>query len=515
MQHINPALPNYPTIIHALADAVAQAPDHIASICSGRSLSFAQLGRAVTGLSRCIRALVTVDSRVMIMLSNSLEMEVAVFAAMAAQTQVIPANPFLTERELVSVLKAAEPALIIYDIKQADKLLPLLRDAGIERTLPVNLQDGSTLNGWLETDTASFPDTLMPAPDKPGLMFLSGGTTGIPKCVNHLHRGVITSVRLHVHTWPLNFTRERFLTVAPMYHIWGLGYSVFVPVYAKGTLVIIPKYNPEAVLQSLHEHKTTVFAGGPAPIYLGLLDHPLIKQVDFSQLKYSLSGGAPCPADLHVQWERITGCILYEGWGMSEGAPLCLNPAGGKRKLGSVGTPVPETEIRAVHVDTRALLAIGEVGEIQVRGPHLTTGYRNNPEETTALYTDGWLNTGDVGYIDEEGFLFLVDRKKDMAIVGGYNVYPREIDEVLFNHPKIVEAAALGAPDKRLGEVIVAYVVLKQGATMSEEEFFNYCNEKLVKYKRPVAVTFLESIPRTGANKINKRALKEKYHKTG
>ena len=149
MQHINPALPNYPTIIHALADAVAQAPDHTASICSGRSLSFAQLGRAVTGLSRRIRAQVPVDSRVMIMLSNSLEMEVAVFAAMAAQTQVTPANPFLTERELISVLTAAEPALVIYDLKQADKLLPLLRNAGINQTLPVNLQDGSTLSDWL------------------------------------------------------------------------------------------------------------------------------------------------------------------------------------------------------------------------------------------------------------------------------------------------------------------------------------------------------------------------------
>ncbi|OGT77327.1 MAG: hypothetical protein A3I78_07270 [Gammaproteobacteria bacterium RIFCSPLOWO2_02_FULL_56_15] len=511
MRSINPDLPRYPTLIHVLAEAIHRVPEHDALICSGKTLSYLQLGQAVTGLAAQIREELAADSRIMVMLSNSLEMEIAIFASMAAQAQAIPANPFLTESELRPVLKAAEADMVIYDIRQGEKLLPLLREAGLKHLLAVNL-DGSTLSHWLDSGEGNFHTALMPEPHKPGLMFLSGGTTGIPKCVNHLHGALVTTVRQHVHMWPVDFEQERFLSVAPMFHIWGFGYAVMVPTYARSTLVIIPKYNPDEVLKSLHHHHITIFAGGPAPIYMGLLDNPLIRHVDFSHLKYSLSGGAPCPEDLHIRWKEITGCSLFEGWGMSEGAPLCLNPAEAKRKTGSVGIPVPETEIRAVHVDTRSVLAVGEVGEIQVRGPQLTIGYRNNPEETAMLYTDGWLNTGDVGYIDEEGYLFLVDRKKDMVIVGGYNVYPREVDEVLFNHPKIAEAAALGKPDKRLGEVIVAFVVLKPGASMTEEEFFSYCNGKLVKYKRPVEVTFLDALPRTGANKINKRALKATHY---
>jgi long-chain acyl-CoA synthetase len=274
--------------------------------------------------------------------------------------------------------------------------------------------------------------------------------------------------------------------------------------------VIIPRYNPDEVLNALGRERITIFAGGPAPIYMGLLDNPLIDTIDFSSLKYSLSGGAPCPEDLHLMWKEKTGCDLFEGWGMSEGAPICLSPADGVRKLMSVGPPVPETEIRAVDIEHGTVLGSNKTGEIQVRGPQFTSGYRNNPEENALLFTDGWLNTGDVGYIDDEGYLFLVDRKKDMVITGGYNVYPREIDELLFHHPKIAEAAAIGKPDKRLGEVLVAFVVLKPGVSMEEAEFFSYCNENLVKYKRPVAVTFLDSLPRTGANKINKLALKAK-----
>jgi long-chain acyl-CoA synthetase len=195
---------------------------------------------------------------------------------------------------------------------------------------------------------------------------------------------------------------------------------------------------------------------------------------------------------------------------MTEGAPFCLNPCGsGKRKLLSVGNPVPETEVQIVDLESgERVLPLGERGEVRVRGPQLMREYRNRPEETRAALRDGWMYTGDIGVIDDEGFVSLVDRKKDMVIVGGFNVYPREVDEVLFKHPKIREAATVGRPDHRLGEVLVAFVVLARGETLTEDEFFAYCKEEMVKYKRPVEVRFVDALPKTGTNKINRIALR-------
>jgi long-chain acyl-CoA synthetase len=215
------------------------------------------------------------------------------------------------------------------------------------------------------------------------------------------------------------------------------------------------------------------------------------------------------PEDLHREWLERTACPLLEGWGMSEGAPFCLNRYDGERKLLSVGNPVPETEVQVVDLETGTrILPVGEAGEVRVRGPQLMPGYHNNPEETAIALRDGFMYTGDIGHVDADGFLFLVDRKKDMVIVGGFNVYPREVDEVLFNHPSIREAATIGRKDERLGEVLVAYVALEKGADLGEDAFFAYCKEKLVKYKRPVDVTYIDALPRTGTNKIDRITLR-------
>jgi long-chain acyl-CoA synthetase len=315
----------------------------------------------------------------------------------------------------------------------------------------------------------------------------------------------------HVTVWPCKFGAERFLNVAPMFHIWGLGYSTFVPIYAQSTLVMVPRYDADKVVQGLSDHKITVFAGGPAPIYMGLLASPAFAKADLSQLRYCPSGGAPCPEELHREWLEKTGQPILEGWGMTEGAPFCLNLYDGKRKLLSVGNPVPGTELQVVDLeDGERVLPLGERGEFRVRGPQMMTGYRNQPEETARALRDGWVYTGDIGYADDEGFVFLVDRKKDMVIVGGYNVYPREVDEVLFKHPKIREAATVGKRASRLGEVLVAFVVLDAGATLTEEAFFEYCKTEMVKYKRPVEVHFVDALPKTGTNKINRLALRER-----
>ncbi|HEX7080694.1 MAG TPA: AMP-binding protein [Gammaproteobacteria bacterium] len=500
-------LPRHESLVHMFKAAVDGAPDVDAVICEERRITYAEFGRAVAGLARRLGPIR--GERVIVMMANSIEMDVAIMAVMTAGGQAAPVNPFFKERELEKVIPVVEARMLICDPAVREKAEAVAERFGIENVLVLG-PGGVAIDEWVHDSSLALDAFPPPAADDLAILLFTGGSTGIPKGVDHTHRGLMAGVLQHVAVWPLEHRAERFLTVAPMFHIWGLAYTAWVPIYAQSTLVIVPRYDPEKVVRALGEHRITVFGGGPAPIYMGLLASPAFDATDYSSLKYCLSGGAPCPEDLHREWERRTGCELSEGWGMTEGAPFCLNHAALPHRLLSVGNPVPGTEVEVVDVDTgERVLPIGEPGEVRVKGPQLMRGYRNNPEETARTLRDGWIYTGDIGYADDDGYLFLVDRKKDMVIVGGYNVYPREVDEVLFNHPAIREAATIGKPDPRLGEVLVAFVVLDRGKTLTEQEFFAYCESQMVKYKRPVEVYFVDALPKTGTAKISRPALRE------
>ena len=507
-KRIDPDLPHHRSLVHMLREAVELSPDVTAVIQEERRISYAEFGRATNGLDELLRQRGVAGGRVIIMMPNSIEMDVALMAAMSAGAQVAPVNPFFTPAELKKTLASVDPAAVICDAGMLDKAREISSAFGIAEPICM-APDQVDIGVWTGDASLDGTPSALPGPDDPALLIFTGGSTGIPKGVDHSHRGLVWSLLQHVSVWPLEPGKERFLNVAPMFHIWGLGYSAWVPIFARGTLVMVSKYEPDKVVAGLHEHRITVFAGGPAPIYMGLLASPVFDEADLSSLKYCLSGGAPCPEDLHREWLERTGCPLLEGWGMSEGAPYCLNPYDDERRLLSVGNPVPETEVEVVDLDQgTTVLPAGEAGEVRVRGPQVMQRYFNNPEETAQALRDGWLYTGDIGYVDGD-FLYLVDRKKDMVLVGGFNVYPRDVDELLFNHPKIREAATVGKPDARLGEVVVAFVVLDRGQQMDEDEFFAYCRDAMVKYKRPVEVHFVESLPKTGTNKINRLALRE------
>lgn len=513
---LNPDLPQYESLVHMVKAAANGRPDTIAVIYEDRRITYAEFARATAGLARELAARgVGRDSRVIVMMPNSIEMDVAIFAVMAAGAQAAPANPFFVHRELQKVLSDADAALLLCDPASRDKADKIAAELGIAEVLTLGT-GGLELSRWTADASLALDEAAMPQANDPALLIFTGGSTGIPKGVNHTHDGLMWSLLQHASVWPLVNGEERFLNVAPMFHIWGLSYASWVPIYAQSTLVMLPRYEPDKVVRALSDHKITVFSGGPAPIYMGLLASPAFEGADLSQLKYCLSGGAPCPEDLHRVWLARTGCPLLEGWGMTEGAPFCLNRWNGERRLLSVGNPVPQTEVEVVDLgEGNTVLPLGERGEVRVKGPQLMSGYRNKPDETASALRDGWMYTGDIGYIDEDGFLFLVDRKKDMVIVGGYNVYPREIDEVLFNHPKVREAATVGRRDPKLGEVLVAFVVLMAGESMTEDEFFDYCKSQMVKYKRPVEVRFIDALPKTGTNKINRIALRERVTAPG
>jgi long-chain acyl-CoA synthetase len=504
---VDPRLPFYPTVLHVLLEAAARAPEREALICGERSITYLQYRRAVDGLANELVARGAAGGRVAVMMGNSIEMAVAMLGAMAAGAQMVPVNPHYTPGELTTILADADPVILICDSADAQRANDLAATLGIDQVIALG-PGGRAIDAWLDDPAAVLAHPL-PAPETLATLPYTGGTTGLPKGANHTHAEMAIFCPQALTLWEIEFDRERFLNVAPMFHIWGFLFATWTPIYTRGTLVIMPQYKPGEVLAAFQRHRITVFAGGPAPIYFGLTAHEDFAATDFSSLRLCLSGGAPCPADLLRRWEAATGCPILEGWGMSEGAPINSTPSNGVRKPLSVGPTTPMTEVDIVDVETgRNVLGVGEVGEVRLRGPQFTKGYRNRPEENATAIRDGWLYTGDIGYFDADGYLFLVDRKKEMVIVGGYNVYPREIDEILFAHPLIREAAAIGVPDAFKGEVVKAFVVREDGADLTAEEVIAYCADHLVKYKLPVEIAFLDALPKTGAGKIAKKLLR-------
>ena len=301
------------------------------------------------------------------------------------------------------------------------------------------------------------------------------------------------------------------LNVAPQSHIWGLGMTLLSPLLGANTIVNMPRYRPDLVLEALARHRVTIFAGGPSTIYNGLMGVPEFADAELGRLRRCFGGGAPFAAETLRAWERLTGVGIHEGYGMSEAAPLTGCPIGVPAKIGSAGLPVPETEVEVVDLGTGTrVLAAGETGELRFRGPQVISHYWNRPEETAAAIRDGWIHTGDIGFVDAEGWVHIVDRKKDMVIVGGYNVYPREIDEVLFAHPAAQEAATIGVPDDRWGEALRAYVVLRPGQSVSVADLAAWCAERLAKFKRPSGLSIEAALPKTPARKIDKMALRQR-----
>ena len=507
---LDPAAPRHATVIHALQRnaAVIGAQDGIA--VEARTLSYRAYAAAVAGLAHRLRALGTGGDRgrVAVIMPNSLETAVALLGAMAAGAQVAPVNPGFTDPEVLRALKDAEPHVIVCRADWAERARRLAGEAGAAHVVVLG-EGGERIEPWAADRSLTLPEPL-PRPGDLAAMFFTGGTTGVPKAAQHRHEGLMAHARAALGSWPLEQDHERVLNVAPAFHIWGFWFTVLVPMHAGATTVIVPVYKPAAVLEAFARQRITVFAGGPSAIFVGLRGNENYRTTDFSRLKFCLSGGAPCAEELLTAWERETGTAIFEGIGMSEAAPIAGNPVKGPRKIRSVGPPVADTEIEIVDLETGTrVLPEGEAGEIRLRGPQVMVGYRNRPDETANALRGGWLYTGDIGYFDEDGYLFVVDRKKEMILVGGFNVYPREIDELLMKHPAIHEAAAVGVPDSFSGEAVKAYVALKPGAALTREALEAYCEASLVKYKRPKHIAFLPALPKTSVGKLDKLALKK------
>jgi len=300
------------------------------------------------------------------------------------------------------------------------------------------------------------------------------------------------------------------MCVMPLFHVYAVAMCLHNMAFARGTLVILPRYTPEGVFETIAKERITIFAGSPT-LFTGLLNHPDFGHAAFADLRLSYSGAGPLPAELLKRWETATGAPVCEGYGQTEAGPVVsFNPLVGVRKPGSVGVPLPQTEVEIVDLEAgERVLATGEKGEIRVRGPQLMAGYRGLPQETAQALRGGWLYTGDIGEFDADGYLYIRDRKKEMAKVSGYNVFPREIEDVLYRHPAVGEAAVVAVADAYRGEAVHAYVALRPDETADAEQLLEHCRTYLAKYKLPAQLTLVDALPKTAVGKIDKNRLRD------
>ena len=526
-----------------LQQAAAEFPTNTAINFLGKTLTYTELYDQSLKLANYLQSLgLQKDDRVSIMLPNCPQAVIAYYGVLFAGGIVVQTNPLYMERELEYQLKDSQSTFIVtldllYPRVSKMKALTSLKHiivTGIKDYLPFpkNLlypfvqkkQKKLVVKIEHQGDTHLFkkimeltepvvdlPD-LNPAEDI-ALLQYTGGTTGFPKGAMLTHKNIIANTKM-CSSWLYKSKRgkESMLGIVPLFHVYGLTTLLNLSVMQGYKMILLPKFDATEALKTIQKLKPTLFPGAPT-IYIALLNHPDIKKYDLSSIDCCISGSAPLPLDVQERFERVTGGLLIEGYGLTEASPVThANFFGDKRKVGSIGVPWPSTDSAILSYESGGIAEVRELGEIIIRGPQVMKGYWNKKEEMEATFKDGWLLTGDVGYMDEEGYFYLVDRKKDVIIAGGFNVYPREIEEVLYEHEKVQEVVVAGVPDPYRGETVKAYIVLKNNENATSEEFDQYARQHLAAYKVPHIYEFREELPKTAVGKILRRVLIEEEH---
>ncbi|PPA72390.1 fatty acid--CoA ligase family protein [Jeotgalibacillus proteolyticus] len=488
-----------------------------------QSASYAELNGAVNKMANSLEAIgVKKGDHVGLLLGNSPHFIVSLYAALRIGATAVPINPIYTPDEIAYILRDGDvKAVVALDlllplIEKAHKALPGVGHYIVCETSQDTPERLEALNDEIKQKVTAFTHALAsqsadykgPQLDKDdtAVVLYTSGTTGKPKGAMLTHENIYSNAQDTADY--LSIRREdRVIAALPMFHVFALTVVLNAPLMNGGTMIIIPRFSPKDVFEAAKKYEATVFAGVPT-MYNFLLQYPDASRDDFKSVRLCISGGASLPVALLHSFEEKFNVQISEGYGLSEASPVtCFNPLDRERKAGSIGTSITNVENKIVN-ELGEELGAGEVGELIVRGPNVMKGYYKMPEETEAAIKDGWLYTGDLAKQDEEGYFFIVDRKKDMVIVGGYNVYPREVEEVLYNHEDIVEAAVVGVPDPDYGEAVQCFVVSKN-PSLTKEEVVDYCSQHLAKYKLPTVVEFIEELPKNTTGKILRRALRD------
>ena len=546
--HYDPGVPrevDYPEKpLHHLLEASAERfPDRPAVDFLGRRLRYQELWEATRRFARALQDLgLAPGDRVAVMLPNSPQFLVAFYGTLLAGGVVVNTNPLYTASELAHQLRdSGARFLVLLDLLwprfseiEAEVPTEVVITTGIQDALPfpknllyplkmkregkwVDVPEHEKRRDWktLLRNTPPEPRSAEPGVDELALLQYTGGTTGTPKGAMLTHRNLMANVH-QVLAWApgLEPGREVMLGVLPFFHVYGMTVSMNFGIALGAKLVLLPRFDIKQVIQAIERHKVTLFPGVPT-MYVAFNTFPGIEKRDIRSIKVCISGAAPLPVEVAERFEKLTGAKLVEGYGLSEAAPVThCNPIYGKRKKGSIGLPLPSVDARVVDPELRTLPP-GEAGELAVKGPNVMKGYWNRPEETSATLREGWLLTGDIARMDEEGYFYIVDRKKDMIIAGGYNIYPREVEEVLYQHEAVREAAVTGVPDPYRGETVKAFVVLKDEykGKVTEKDLEAFTREHLAPYKVPKLWEFRDELPKTAVGKILRRMLREEERK--
>jgi long-chain acyl-CoA synthetase len=514
-------------------------PQRIACEFFGAKLSYGALWKQVLQLAGSLKALGVVrGTKVAIMLPNCPQAIITYYATQWLGAVVVLTNPMYVQREMEHQWRDSEAEfLVVLDhlYPKVQRALPItkirkvivttIKDylpfylkylyplKAIKKKLFTKVPYGPQVLNFsrLIRESSSEPPRCTATLNDLALLQYTGGTTGVSKGVMLSHGNILANV-VQITAWFQDIRREgeRFLAVLPFFHVFGMTVAMNFPLYTGSCIILLPRFEVIELLKTLKKSKPSLFPGVPT-IFMALVNHPDIGRYDLSSLRLCITGSAPMPVETLKQFEEMTGSIIVEGYGLTEASPVThCNPVDGIRKTGSVGMPLPATDCKLVDLeDGISEKQIGEIGELVVRGPQVMEGYWKISEVDSGTLRDGWLYTGDIATMDEDGYFFVVDRKKDLIIAGGYNIYPREIDEVLYEHPKVLDAAAIGVHHPYRGETVKAFIVPKPGEKITEGEIIEYCKERLAAYKVPKLVEFRDSLPKTMVGKISRKELKK------
>ncbi|HEV8534936.1 MAG TPA: long-chain fatty acid--CoA ligase [Candidatus Limnocylindria bacterium] len=538
----------YPEVpLHSLLERTARERPHtVATIfggaVAGRCVDAAMTYREVDELADRFavglqRLGVRKGDRVALVLPNCPQFVYTFFGTLKSGAVVVPTNPLYTVRELHNQLADSGARVVVVISRLYPQVAEAAAGTSVERIVVTNVKEhfpfalrllftllrerkeghrvdisGDARAVWLRDvlGGGGARVAVEVAPSDLAVLQYTGGTTGVPKGAMLSHRALVANVH-QCHAWHSTVGEgDRILAIMPFFHVYGLTVVMSHAVLKAMTMVLIPRPELRHIFLAIEKHRPRFFPGAPR-IYVLLNESRDLAKYDLRSIEWFLSGSAPLPLEVMQRFEQLTGGKMLEGYGLTEAAPVThSNPREGPRKPGSVGIPMPDVDCKIVDLETGTReVDPGEPGELCVRGPNLMDGYWNRPEETALVLRDGWLHTGDIVRMDEDGYFFVVDRKKEMIIVSGFKVYPREVDEVLYAHPAVLEAAAVGVPHASKGEVVKAFVVLRPGMTATAEEIVDHCRASLAPYKVPVAVAFRDELPKSLIGKILRRQLAE------
>lgn len=528
-----------------LQEAGTKYSDKIAIHFMGKELTYHEVYMSSLKFANYLKKLgVKKGDRVAIMLPNSPQSVIAYYGILFVGGIVVQTNPLYVERELEYQMKDSGAKVILTMDILFPRVSSIRSNTNLEHVIvtaikdylpfPKNLiypyiqkkQYGIVVNVKHEGSNHLFTEIMKAASPDPisveidvdndlALFQYTGGTTGFPKGVMLTHKNLICNTSMcNAWIYKCEQGKESILAVLPFFHVYGMTTVLILAVMQAQKMIILPKFDPETTLKTIHKQRPTLFPGAPT-IYIGLLNHKNLSKYDLSSIKSCMSGSAPLPVEVQDQFEKVTGGKLVEGYGLTETSPVTHSNFfwDRPRVKGSIGVPWPDTEGAILSMETGEELPPGEMGEIAIKGPQVMKGYWNRPEDTENAFKNGWFLTGDLGYMDENGYFFVVDRKKDMIIAGGYNIYPREVEEVLYEHAAVQEVIVAGVPDPYRGETVKAYVVLKEGANVSEKELNEFARKHLATYKAPRLYEFRSELPKTAIGKILRRNLVEEEKK--